>query len=69
LSPAWLGGEGKAVGPALLHGDAGARSGAEIHARVSAAAGEQQARVLGDVEAQFLAGIRRKDGRTVGLGL
>ncbi|KAK9821800.1 hypothetical protein WJX81_006790 [Elliptochloris bilobata] len=30
---------------------------------------EQQARVLGDVEAQFLAGLRRKDGRTVGLGL
>ena len=32
-------------------------------------AGEKQARVLGDVEAQFLAGLRRKDGRTVGLGL
>ena len=37
--------------------------------RARAAAGEQQARVLGDVEAQFLAGLRRKDGRTVGLGL
>ena len=32
-------------------------------------AGDKQARVLGDVEAQFMAGLRRKDGRTVGLGL
>jgi hypothetical protein len=57
-----------AVGPALLCGDAAARGGAEAWC-ARAAAGEQQARVLGDVEAQFLAGIRRKDGRTVGLGL
>ena len=32
-------------------------------------AGEQQQRVLGDLESQYVAGLRRKDGRTVGLGL
>lgn len=32
-------------------------------------AGEESDRVLRDVEAQFVAGLRRKDGRTVGLGL
>jgi hypothetical protein len=30
---------------------------------------QQQARVLADVEQQFLQGLRRADGRTVGLGL
>jgi hypothetical protein len=34
-----------------------------------AGAGTQQARVLQDVEQQFVAGLRRADGRTVGLGL
>ena len=34
-----------------------------------AAAGEESDRVLRDVEAQYTAGLRRKDGRTVGLGL
>lgn len=32
-------------------------------------AGERQERVLGDLESQFITGLRRKDGRTVGLGL
>jgi collagen type VII alpha len=30
---------------------------------------DEQQRVLSDVERQFVAGLRRKDGRTVGLGL
>jgi hypothetical protein len=30
---------------------------------------QQQARVLADVERQFLQGLKRADGRTVGLGL
>ncbi|EFJ51897.1 hypothetical protein VOLCADRAFT_87558 [Volvox carteri f. nagariensis] len=30
---------------------------------------EQQERVLGDVEQQYLAGLKRKDGRTAGLGI
>jgi hypothetical protein len=33
------------------------------------AAGEQQTKVLHDIEGQFMAGLRRADGRTVGLGL
>ena len=32
-------------------------------------AGEKQDRLLHNVEAQFMAGLRRADGRTVGLGL
>lgn len=36
---------------------------------VNVFAGEQQQRVLGDLESQYVAGLRRKDGRTVGLGL
>jgi hypothetical protein len=32
-------------------------------------AGDKQNRLLHDVEAQFMAGLRRADGRTVGLGL
>jgi hypothetical protein len=30
---------------------------------------DEQQRVLSDVERQFVAGLRRADGRTVGLGL
>ncbi len=30
---------------------------------------ERQDRVLEDLESQFITGLRRKDGRTVGLGL
>ncbi|PNH04870.1 hypothetical protein TSOC_008950 [Tetrabaena socialis] len=30
---------------------------------------EQQDRVLSEVEQQFMAGLRRKDGRTTGLGI
>lgn len=30
---------------------------------------ERQDRVLADLESQFTTGLRRKDGRTVGLGL
>ena len=32
-------------------------------------AGERQDRVMGDLESQFITGLKRKDGRTVGLGL
>lgn len=30
---------------------------------------ERQDRVMGDLESQFITGLKRKDGRTVGLGL
>jgi hypothetical protein len=38
-------------------------------AAAAAGTGTQQAQVLQAVEQQFVAGLRRKDGRTVGLGL
>ncbi|KXZ43225.1 hypothetical protein GPECTOR_97g763 [Gonium pectorale] len=40
--------------------------GAEAHLAMTR---EQQERVLSEVEQQYLAGLRRKDNRTVGLGL
>ena len=30
---------------------------------------QRQDQVLGELESQFMTGLRRKDGRTVGLGL